>query len=82
MPNNDVYEHLVKYNPTKKRKVLVFFNDMIAFMEANKKLKRIVAELFMKERKLNISLVFISQSYFKVPKDKRPDVTLFHHKNT
>ena len=63
------------YNPTKKRKVLIVFDDMIADVEAKKKLSPIVTELFMRGRKLNISLVFISQLYFKVPKYVRLDAT-------
>ena len=51
---------------------------MIADMIHNKKLNSIVNELFIRGRKLNISLVFITQSYFKVPKDVRP---LFYRKN-
>ena len=50
-------------------KILIVFNDMIADMIHNKKLNSIVTELFIRGRKLNISLVFITQSYFKVPKD-------------
>ena len=64
----DVCENLGDYNPTKKRRVLKVFDDMIADMASNKKLSPIVTELFLRGRKLNISLVFISQSYFKVPK--------------
>ena len=56
---------------TKKRKVLIVFDDMIASMTANKKLCTIVAGLFPRGRKLNISLAFISQSYFKVSKTIR-----------
>ena len=59
------------YNPNKKRKVLIVFDDMIADMINNKKLNSIVTELFIRGRKLNISVVFITQSYFKVPKDVR-----------
>ena len=59
------------YNPTKKRRVLIVFNDMIEDMELNEKLSPIVTELFLRGRKLNISLVFISQSYFKMPKTIR-----------
>ena len=51
------------------------FDDMIADMESNKKLSPIVTELFLRGRKLNISLVFISQSYFKVPKTIRLNAT-------
>ena len=52
-------ENLENYNPTKKKKVLIVFDDIIADMEANKKLIGIVTELFLRGRKLNISLVFI-----------------------
>ena len=55
-------------NPTKKRRVLVVFDDMIADMESNKKLSPIVTELFLRGRKIDI---FISQSYFKMPKTIR-----------
>ena len=72
---DDVYESLEDYNPTMKRTVLIVFDYMIADMESNKKLSPIVAELFLRQRKLNISLVFISQSYFKVPKILRLNAT-------
>ena len=55
---------------------------MIANMISNKKLNSMVAELFIRCRKLNISLVFISQSYFKVPKDVRLNTTLFYYENS
>ena len=71
----DVYEKLEDYNRANKRKVLKVFNDMIADMEANKKLSPIVNESSLRERNLKISIVFISQSYFKVPKDIRLNVT-------
>ena len=51
------------------------FDDMIADIECNKKLSPTVTELFLRGRKLNISLVFISQSYFKVPKIRRLNTT-------
>ena len=72
---DDVYGSLEDYNPTKKRKVLIMLDDMVADMEANKKLSPIVTELFWRGRKLNISIVFISQSYFKVPKTTRLNTT-------
>ena len=56
------------YNPKKEKRVLLVFDDMIVDMAATKKLSPIVTELFLKGRKLNISVVFISQSYLKVPK--------------
>ena len=54
----DVYENLEDYIPAKERDVLIVFDDMIADMEANKKLSHIVTELFLRERKLNISPAF------------------------
>ena len=64
----DVYENIEDYNPIKKREVLIIFDDMIADMINNNKLNPVVTELFIRGRKLNISIVFITQSYFKVPK--------------
>ena len=64
----DVYKNIEDYNPGKERKILIVFDDMIADMINNKKLNSIVAELFIKGRKLNISIAFITQSYFKVQK--------------
>ena len=55
----------------KKRKVLIVFNDMIADMINNNKLNPILTELFIRGRKLNISIVFITQPSFKVQKDVR-----------
>ena len=66
---HDVYKNIDEYNPDKENKILIVFDDMIADMIHNKKLDSIVTELFIRGRKLNISLVFITQSYFKVPKD-------------
>ena len=71
----DVYKNIEEYNLGKKRKVLIVFN-MIADM-INKKLNPIVTELFIRGRKLNISIVFITQSYYKVPKDVRLNSTNF-----
>ena len=67
---DDVNEHLEVYNPTKKIKVMTVFDDAIADMEANKNLRPIVTELFLRGRKHNILIVFISQCYSKVPKTK------------
>ena len=61
------------YNPTKKRKVLIVLDDMITGVESNKKLSPIDIELIFRRRKLKIFMVFISQSYFKVPKTIRPN---------
>ena len=73
----DVYKNINNYNLNKENKILIVFDDMIADMIHNKKLNSIVTELFIKGRKLNISLVFITQSYFKVPKDVRLNTTHF-----
>ena len=73
----DVYKNIEEYNPIKKRKILIVFDDMIADMINNNKLNPVVTELFIRGRKLNISIVFIKQSYFKVPKDVRLSSTLF-----
>ena len=73
----DVYENIEDYNPIKKRKILIVFDDMIADMINNNKLNPIVTELFTRGRKLNISIVFITQSYFKVPKDVTLNSTQF-----
>ena len=73
----DVYGNINYHNPDKENKILIVFDDMIADMINNKKLNSIVTELFIRGRKLNISLVFITQSYFKVPKDVRLNTTHF-----
>ena len=72
---DDVYENINDYNPNRKRKILIVFDDMIADIMTNKKFQAIIKELFIRCRKLNISLVFITQSYFSVPKDVRLNST-------
>ena len=74
---HDVYKNTEYYNPGKKRKVLIVFDDMIVDMINNNKLDSILTEFFIRGRKLNISIVFITQSYFKVPKDVRLNSTHF-----
>ena len=71
------YKNIEEYNIGKKRKIQIVFDDMIADMINNKKLNSIVTELFIRGRKLGISLVFITQSYFKVPKDVTLNTTHF-----
>ena len=73
--HKQLIQNLENYNRTKKRRLLIVFDDMIADMESNKKLSPKVIGLFLRERNLNISLVFISQSYLKVPKTIRLNVT-------
>ena len=72
---DDVYENINDYNPSRKRKILIVFDCMIADIMTNKKFQAIIKELFIRCRKLNISLVFITQSYFSVPKDVRLNST-------
>ena len=72
---DDVYENIDDYNPNRKRKILIIFDDMIVDIMANKKFQVIIKELFIRCRKLNISLLFITQSYFSIPKDVRLNST-------
>ena len=72
---DDVYNNIDDYNPKRKRKVLIIFDDLIADVMTNKKFQAIIKELFIRSRKLNISLVFITQSYFSVPKEVRLNIT-------
>ena len=64
---NDVYENIDLYNPNRRKKVLIVFDDMIADIMTNKKFQSIIIRC----RKINVSLVFITQSCFSVPKDIR-----------
>ena len=74
---HDVYKNINDYNPNKENKKLIVSDDMIIDMIHNKKLNSIVTELFIRGRKLNIFLVFITQSYFQVPKDVRLNTSHF-----
>ena len=65
---NDVLENIDNYNKNRDKKVLIIFDDMIADIMRSEKFKAIVKELFVRCRKLNISIVFITQSYFRTPK--------------
>ena len=68
---NDVIEDINNYNKKRDKKVLIIFDDMIADIMRSEKFKAIVKELFIRCRKLTISIVFITQSYFRTPKDAR-----------
>ena len=70
---DDVYENINDYISIRKKAIV--FDDMIADIMTNKKFQSIIKELFIRCRKLNISLVFITQSYFSVPKDVRLNST-------
>ena len=74
---HDVYKNIDEYNHDKENKILIVFDDKIPDMIHNKKLESIVTEMFIRGRKLNSSLVFITQSYFKVPKDVRLNTSHF-----
>ena len=74
---DDVCNNIDDYNPNKNRKVLILFDDMIADIMSNKKFQAIIKELFIWCRKLNISLVFITKSYFFVPKEVRLNFTYY-----
>ena len=71
------YKNINYYNPDKENKIFIIFDDMVANMIHNKKLNSIATELLIRGRKLNISLVFITQSYFKLPKDVRLNTSTF-----
>ena len=72
---DDIYNNVDDYNPNRKRTILIVFDDMIADIITNKKFQVIIKELFIRCRKLNISLVFITQSYFSVLKEVRLNCT-------
>ena len=72
---DDDYEDINDYNPIKKRKMLIVFDGMIADIKSNKKFQATINELFIRCRKLNISLIFFTQSYFSVPRDVRLNST-------
>ena len=72
---NEVYENINDYNLTRRRKILIVFDDMIADIMTNKTIQAIIKELFSRCRTLTISLVFITQYYFSVPKDVRLNST-------
>ena len=72
---NDVLEDINNYNKKRDKKVLIIFDDMIADIMRSEKFNAIVKELFIRCRKLNISIVFITQSCFRTPKDVRLNST-------
>ena len=74
---DNIHKTIEEYNPNKKCKILIVFDDLIADMLNNKKLNPIVTELIIRGRKLNISFVFITQSYFSVSKNIRVNSTYY-----
>ena len=73
----DVYKIIKEYNTDKERKILIAFDDIVANVINNKILNPMLTELFIRSSKLNISIIFITQSYFKVPKDVRLNSSQF-----
>ena len=73
--NDNVYKDFDNYNPKRDKKLLIVFNDMIADIMTNKRFQAIIKELIIRCRELNISLAFITQSYFSIPKDVRLNST-------
>ena len=72
---DDVLDDINNYNKNRDKKVLIVFDDMIADIKYNKNFKKIIEELFYRARKINISVVFITQSYFRALKDARLNCT-------
>ena len=72
---DDVYENINNYNLTREIKNLIVFDEMIANIMTKRRFQAVIKELFIRCRKLNIALVFITQSYFSVPKDLRLNST-------
>ena len=68
---NHVLDDINNYNKNRDKKVLIVFDDMITNIEYNKNFKQIIKELFYTARKINVSIVFITQSYFRALKDTR-----------
>ena len=66
---DDVYSNISDYNLNRNKKNLIVFDNMIADFMTNKKFRAIIKELFIRWRKINISLVFITKSCFSVPKE-------------
>ena len=77
-----VHKNIAEYSLGKKCKILIAFGDMITDMINNKKIISVASELFIRGRKLNISIVFITQSYLKVPKEVRLNTTHFFNMKT
>ena len=73
--SNDMNDDINNYNKNRDKKELIIFDDMIADIRRSEKFKAIVTELFIRCRKLNISIAFITQSYFRTPKDARLNST-------
>ena len=74
---DDIYKNNEEYNSNKKRKMLIMFDDMIADILSNKKINPIITELFIRGRKLNVSIVFITQFHITILKNIRLNSTYY-----
>ena len=72
---DDILENIEDYNKKRKRKILIVFDDMTSHVMSDKKAQQVLKELFIRCRKLNISLCLLNQSYFSIPKDVRLNCT-------
>ena len=72
---DDIFKNIEEYNPKKPRKILIIFSDITADMLCDTKLNQIVTELSIRSRKLNISLVFTTRSYFAIQQSIRLNST-------
>ena len=72
---DDILSNIEDCNKKRKRKILIIFDDMISHVMSDKKARQILKDLSIRSRKLNISLCFLTQSYFSVPKDVRLNCT-------
>ena len=75
---DDIYDNIEDYNKKRKIKVLIVFDDMISQVMSDKRAQQVLKELFIRCRKLNISLCFLTQSYFSVPKGVRELYPLYN----
>ena len=72
---DDIFDNIEGYNKKRKRKLLIIFDDKISHVMSDKKAQQVLKDLFIRCKKLNISLCFLTQSYFSVPKDVRLNCT-------
>ena len=72
---NDLLDNINNYYNNSDKKLLMIFDDMIADIMRSEKFKAVIKEFFIRCRKLNISIVFITQSYFRIPKDAKLNST-------
>ena len=76
-----VYKNIDDYNPNRRRKILIVFDDMIADLVTNKKFQAIIKELFIRCRKINISLVYHSVLFLRPKGRKIKFNALFYYEN-